>query len=112
MIAWNRPLKTIMGIVTVLGYILSAAAHTPPEITVQEPSIVHVALADVAVETQQEEGAPVNGHCHACSIMGMSTPAPSAALGRSAHRVNWPFLESSTASLAARVEPPPPRRLP
>lgn len=110
MIARSRTRRMVVGIVTLLGYILSAA-HTPVAIVVQEPSIIHVSLAHVAVQTQQEEDAPVNGHCHACSIVGMSTPAPSAAFGRSAHRVNWSFLESSTTSLAARVEPPPPRRL-
>lgn len=100
-----------MGIVTLLGYVLSAAAHTSAEITAPETSTIHAALSNVDAGTQQEEGVPVNGHCHACSVMGMSMPVPCKAFCRSTHRVIWPFLESSAASLAARVEPPPPRRL-
>ena len=110
MIAWIRTRSMVVGIVALLAHLLSTAAHASAEIVKPEPSIVHAALLTIDPGTQHEESAPANGHCHACAVMGMTTPAPSAAFGRSAHRVNWPFLESSTASLATRVEPPPPRR--
>lgn len=101
-------LRAVAAVITLLVYVVSAAAHLAAEVTSLQPEIALTAPTTDACEPSCQGMSP-DRHCHECSIFWILIPEQLTFVPISENCSSWPLSDDVHSGLAGRVDPHPPR---
>lgn len=106
-----RPLVAVVGVLTLVAYVLVAAIHVTAEVAGPRSAATYALSWSEDPESFPQRDAVTDRHCHECSSASIPAATQIASVQIPKASPPWPLFDGIPRGLAAGVDPPPPKQV-